>query len=71
MLLLTQGVRLATRKKMNNNQRKTRMGHKDFNLSIYHEYNEVAKTKQTLLGSHWQFVNFPDARHPFSKLHKI
>ena len=56
---------------MNNNQRKTRMGHKDFNLSIYHEYNEVAKTKQTLLGSHWQFVNFPDARHPFSKLHKI
>ena len=30
--------------------------------SVYHEFNEVAKTKQTLLVSHWQFVSFPDAR---------
>ena len=31
---------------------KTRMDHKDFNLSIWHELNEVAKTKQTLLVCH-------------------
>ena len=60
MLLLTHGVRLAILKKTNNNQPKTGMGHKDFNLSIKHEFNEVAKTKQTPLVSHWQFVNFPD-----------
>ena len=35
------------------------------NLSIYHEFNEVAKSKQTLLVSHWQFVNFTDERHSF------
>ena len=41
------------------------MGHEDFNLSIWHEFNEVSKAKQTLLVSHWQFLSFPDARQPF------
>ena len=54
--------------KMNSIQRKTRIGHKDLNLSIKLEFNEVAKTKQTLLVSHWQFDNFPDERHPFNKI---
>ena len=43
------------------------MSHKDFNLSFEHGFNEVAKTMQTLLASHWQFGYFPDERHPFFK----
>ena len=56
------------RKKMNINQHKTQTRHKDFNLSIKHGFNEVAKTMQTLLANHWQFGNCPDERHPFFKI---
>ena len=65
MLLLTDDLCLVIPVKMKSIQRKTRMGHKGFNLSIKHEFNEVVKTKQTLPVSHWQFVNFPDESHPF------